>query len=310
MHGGTLVAYTPPGPFLRDAVRRLAVSLNLELKWFSCRVPFSRLADDAKRCSFAVIWNGLQRETALLSHLCSRRSIPRLYIEHGLLPQRDSWLVDPAGFCGGSMLNQPLHWVNEQDRTRLLSVRSHLQETYPLEPMDERVLVPLQLSNDSQILFHSPYRTMQEFAEEVLARFRGRRVVFRPHPRARARVDLPGGGVVEPSRIPFLDAARRSSLVVSITSTCLYEAAALGVPVEAWGDHPFRRHKGQDHDTVAAAILALRLPRRGARLETVVARFGLLPARKSSEITREECVMAGDSHGAVTDIAASQLVER
>jgi hypothetical protein len=61
--------------------------------------------------------------------------------------------------------------------------------------------------------------------------------------------------------------------VVGITSTCLLEAAVLGVPVEAWGDHPLKTHPPHMHDRVAAGALALSVPR-GGDIKPILDRFG------------------------------------
>jgi len=64
---------------------------------------------------------------------------------------------------------------------------------------------------------------------------------------------------------------------VGITSTCLYEAAILGVPVVALGDHPLRLQPKHLQDRVLAGVLALRIDRESGDLGSVLDRFGIRP---------------------------------
>jgi len=66
-------------------------------------------------------------------------------------------------------------------------------------------------------------------------------------------------------------------VVIGITSTCLYEAAILGVPVVALGDHPLRLQPKYLHERVLAGALALRVDRETGNLADVLDRFGIRP---------------------------------
>jgi hypothetical protein len=222
----------------------------------------------------AVIWNGLQYGTPLATRLCRRRGIPVCYLEWGILPQSNTFLVDPCGFCADSILAKDLSWVTKEDVKRLHQVRAELQERYPLRP-GKNVLAVLQIENDTQVLYFSPYRNMEEFISDVEGMYPTGRIVARPHPRSSAtrsftRAKVKGGG-------EFLEAAAKSGVVVGITSTCLYEAAILGVQVVALGDHPLRLQPRHLHERVLAGALALRIDRSDGDLGPVLDRFGIRP---------------------------------
>lgn len=269
-----VVSYVPAMPRLLSLCRNLAASLGVSHRWISCRRTWKEVASQFKSARLVVIWNGLQKETCLCARFCRARGIPCLFVEHGFLEQSDSWWADPQGLCGDSVLNGDLSWVEKRDMEHLRRVRADLLLRFPRVPEPDQVLVPLQIPSDSQVQFFSSYNSMGEFAEEVLARCPGSRVVFRQHPRLRTDEKLPAGATVQIADCPFLECARRASRVFGITSTCLLEAAALGVPVQAFGDHPLRHHPAAIHDRVVAGALALRVPKAGGNLTSVIDRFG------------------------------------
>jgi hypothetical protein len=268
-----IVQYTPRGPLIVALGKRLANHYGGSFEWIGCRQPWSVVAEKVKGSDLVIIWSGLQRETGLCARLCRRRGIPCVFIEQGMLSQASTWSVDPQGFCGDSILNGDLAWINDHDMNQLDRMRRSLQQQYPLRPEPGRYLVPLQIENDAHVLFYSKYESMRQFAADLHASY-GDRLVIRNHPRCHSRPAWP-------SRVddaaPFLESARRAERVVGLTSTCLYEAAVLGVPVEAWGDHPFRTHPRAEHDRVAAGALAMRIARRGGELHEILNRFQISP---------------------------------
>src|SRR5262249_6827496 len=161
------------------------------------------------------------------TRLCRRRGIPVCYLEWGILPQSTTFLVDPFGFCSDSILAKDLSWVTDEDMKRLRRVRKQLQAEYPRKKSND-VLAVLQIENDTQILYFSPYRNMEEFIADVEAMYPTGRIIARPHPRSTAKRSFRRAAVK--SKGDFLEAASKAGVVVGITSTCLYEAAILGVP--------------------------------------------------------------------------------
>jgi capsule polysaccharide export protein KpsC/LpsZ len=255
-------------------IRRYAQAQGCVYCWEGLRNNLFKAASVIKHASLVVIWNGLQHGTPLVTRLCRRRGIPVCYLEWGVLPQTTTFLVDPTGFCADSILARDVSWVTNADLERLYQVRAELQARYPLQP-GKHVLAILQIENDTQILYFSPYRNMEEFVVDVEAMYPSGKIIARPHPRSSAkrtfaRAKVRGGG-------DFLEAASKAGVVVGITSTCLYEAAILGVPVVALGDHPLRLQPKHLHERVLAGVLALRVERETGDLGQVLDRFGIRP---------------------------------
>jgi hypothetical protein len=255
-------------------VRRYAESRGYLYRYVGLKDELFEVASVIKYASMAVIWNGLQAGAPLGTRMCRRRGIPVCYMEWGLLPQSMTFSIDPCGFCGDSILAKDLSWVTSADMGRLYQVRSELRERHPLQEGDH-ALAALQIENDSQILYFSPYRSMREFVADVEAMYPSWGIIARPHPnspekRSFGRAEVDDGGI-------FLDAAARAGVVIGITSTCLYEAAILGVPVVALGDHPLRLQPKHLHDRVLAGALALRIDRETGDLGSILDRFAIRP---------------------------------
>jgi hypothetical protein len=257
-----------------NLIRRYAEQHGYQYRWEGLKNDLFHTASVIKFASMAVIWNGLQHGTPLATRMCRRRGIPVCYVEWGLLPQQDTFSIDPTGFCGDSILARDVSWVTEADMARLHQVRAGLQERYPLQ-RSAHVLAVLQIENDTQTLYFSPYRNMEEFVADIEAMYPTEEIIARPHPKstakrtfARAKVDAGGD---------FLEAACKAGVVVGITSTCLYEAAILGVPVVALGDHPLRLQPRHQHERVLAGALALRVNRATGEMGPILDRFGIRP---------------------------------
>lgn len=257
-----------------DLVRRFAERHGCAYQWEGLKNDLFQTASVLKNAAMVVIWNGLQHGASLATRLCRRRGIPVCYVEWGLLPQADTFLIDPLGFCGDSILARDVSWVTEADLEHLRAVRSQLQQQYPLKRRDH-VLAVLQIENDTQTLYFSPYRNMEEFVADVEAMHPAGEILARPHPKSTAQRNFARARVAADGE--FLEAAREAGVVVGITSTCLYEAAILGVPVVAVGDHPLRLQPKHLHERVLAGALALRVNRADGDLGGVMDRFGIRP---------------------------------
>ena len=196
-----------------NLVRRYAERQGCEYRWEGLKNDIFQAASVIKFASMAVIWNGLQHGTPLVTRLCRRRGIPVCYVEWGLLPQADTFSIDPAGFCGDSILARDVSWVTEADMARLHQVRAELQQRYPRQ-RGAHVLAVLQIENDTQTLYFSPLRNMEEFVADIEAMYPTERIVARPHPKSNAkrtfaRAEVEAGG-------DFLEAASKAVIL------CIY----------------------------------------------------------------------------------------
>ena len=108
-------------------VQRYAEERGYSYRWEGLKNDMFKTASIIKHASMAVIWNGRQHGTPLATRLCRRRGIPVCYLEWGILPQSNTFLVDPLGFCADSILAKDLSWVNKDDMKRLHRVRRELQ---------------------------------------------------------------------------------------------------------------------------------------------------------------------------------------
>jgi hypothetical protein len=124
---------------------------------------------------------------------------------------------------------------------------------------------------------------MNRFISHVESLYPKDRIVIRPHPKGSKRHEKSRPQTREIFEGDCLEWAARASVVVGITSTCLYEAGVLGVPVVALGDHPLRTHCQSEHDAVLAGALALTVRRDSGDLDSVLRRFGIAPALPESQ---------------------------
>lgn len=80
----------------------------------------------AKYANMIAIWNGMQCYGPLITKICQNMNIPRFYMEWGLLPQSENFLIDPTGFCADSILNRDLSWITLKDMDFLYKKRLEL----------------------------------------------------------------------------------------------------------------------------------------------------------------------------------------
>ena len=263
------------GGEFQQFVKRHAAEYGLGVCGLSRRQPVRIESVKLKNCSFMWVWNGWHDNSCQFREICIRMGIPFAMCEWGLLPQDKTYSIDTNGFCGWSSLNGDLSWVTRADMKRMEDARVELRRQHP-EREDGYVLVVGQVTSDTQILYNTPYRSMQEYIDHVQAVFPGERLVIRPHPKESHGLVGRGGNAKISTAGSFMDALAGARSVVGLTSTCLAEAVVYGKPVLALGDCPLRKHAPRMHDRVAAAMLAMRVPRVGSPV-SVLERFGLRP---------------------------------
>lgn len=286
-----LIQWSPKRREYDEFVQRYARHFGLRVQRFDLGDNAFKALTVVKHARMVLIWNGLQGGSCIIARACRRRAIPHAFFEWGLAPQGSTFSMDLTGFCGDSFLNGPLGWVTNADLRAMRERRDALQRQYPLE--DEGfVLVPLQIHNDTQIIYNSPYQNMDQMLAHVRRSFPGMRIVVRPHPKS-ANKRVPDGFETG-SGGSFYDWARRASAVVGITSTCLWESALLGKPVFALGDHPLRTH-ALDPDRALAGALAMRVRRDGDPLP-ILERHNVRPTgRDPIPIPEVDRVRAGNA---------------
>lgn len=228
--------------------------------------------------ALVIIWNGQQGTSTNVREYCLRRSIPFLCIEWGMLPQEDTYFVDPLGFNSKSSLMGPLNWVGENHLSALRQKRDELQREFPLQPQGH-VLVPLQILSDTQVMYHSCYNSMHELIEDLAVLFPNQKVLIRPHPKSGCKTTVPisPNQVLSDCKEPFLAEASKASVVVGINSTCLIEAGVLGVPVFALGDCPIRHHPRRNHELLFAAYLSRCCQRKDRDVLDIMYQVGVTP---------------------------------
>tara|TARA_Y100001973_G_C5159974_1_gene312978 strand:- start:783 stop:1403 length:621 start_codon:yes stop_codon:yes gene_type:complete len=203
------------------------------------------------------------------------RGIPKCYIEWGMLPQSETFFIDPLGFCADSVLSKDLSWVNKNDITQMHNKRDELRAKYTIDPQGY-VLVPLQIENDTQILQHSHYNNMEEFVEYVEHMYPKNKILVKRHPRSPKKRKFKRAELVD-FNTDLLELASKAEVVVGITSTSLYECGILGVPVVALGDCPLRINKKENTEKVLAGACALNINRRTGNIRPIMERFGIHP---------------------------------
>src|SRR5690606_11219223 len=184
---GTVVHYGFSNPQYHGLVERYATARGLGCRHVHITTSMFQAASVLKHAALVVIWNGMQAQGPQAARLCRRRGIPHVFFEWGMLPQSETFLVDPSGFCGDSVLCRDLGWVTDADMDRMLERRDELRERYPRT--DEGfVLVPLQILNDTQVLYHTDLKDMTELVRRVAELYPDREIVVRPHPKSNGKV--------------------------------------------------------------------------------------------------------------------------
>jgi hypothetical protein len=261
-------------------VRRWAESVGRPYAFASIDAEFFQSADVIKRAGFVVIWNGGHGSGRNAKALCESMKIPYAFFEWGVAPQGSTFLVDLKGFAGESMLMDSLGWVTDADIAAYRVASAGFRAPYKLFPQPRSVLVPLQIENDTQVVYNSHYRGMNELIGAVVDAYPGADITVRPHPKSgNQKPSVPTGIKVQTAKDEpdWLRAASHAELIVGVNSTALTEAAMLGVPVVALGRCPLAVQPKRHRERLLAAYWALRVPRVGGHIGAVIKRFGIAP---------------------------------
>ena len=279
-------------PILRRSVKQIGG----DMKFIHARGNWWVDADRAKRADLLLIWNGMQYNMRSAVEMARRRGIPYLVFENGLFGQQQNWFWDSRGFNGESSM-LCLSDVSRDDLDRLDKHRAELHGTGWRREPEGFVLVPLQVENDTQILYHTPWESMDDFIDHLAMLYPTERVVIRPHPKSSARRAPAAANQEIQQGGSFLEIAAKASVVVGLTSTCLWESLIAGVPTIALGDHPIRYHPPSS-DRLLAAAARSRNFHVSTPLQIILERFNI-------DLGALACRAARRSHGPSASTAAS-----
>ena len=243
-----------------------------------------------KNASLVIIWGDWRDFSAGVSKICLKRGIPKIHMENGMLPQPKNFFIDPCGFLGDSILVKDLSWVDKTDIDNMFKKRKELQQKFQIKS-EGYVFVPLQIENDSTVLFHSNFNSMMELLKHVEHIYPNKKIIVKTHP-GQIRVDR-NPYKENPNEEPLLEKLKRhfthitfkeggnmlemaskADIVVGINSTCIFESAILGVPVLPLGDHPLKMGRKEDFDRILAGALALNISREGS-LTPILEKLGV-----------------------------------
>lgn len=244
--------------FFRDSLKRLIEyhqSKGDRVSYISYRDR--DILEKASGADVAYIWNGsYPGPPAEAVKMLRDQKCKMVFMEVGWFPQGQYLYFDSEGTCGAcSLFKDPLEWLKASDFERLDRMRTEYREGREMEDRGY-VLVPLQVPDDQQIRKWSPYRWMGAFVTDTRERFKGKKVIFRRHPKdSRSYDDLDLG---DEGRGNLKDLIAGASLVYGINSTVLLEASLMGKPVVSIGKSFLSI--GQSREHALAALLARQVP--------------------------------------------------
>jgi len=189
---------------------------------------------------YVVVFNGYHPHRYAATRYIEQRW-RTYYVENGWLPQEGSLYLDTEGL-GKSIQKTQYH---PQRTSEYLALRdsaiANLQSNYATSPSKanglpkDYILVPLQLEQDTSIIFNSPYfKTMLTFVHYVNRHFCDRPIVIKTHPKSLVDFDFPGVRIIR-EKTSMNALVQGASLVVGINSTSLIEALVHYKPVAALG---------------------------------------------------------------------------
>ncbi len=197
-----------------------------------------------------IIWNGNHRTEKAFAKKLRRAGVTVNFLEVGHFPQSKFGMLSRNGSVGGDLFaGEQIPSLPSDGELRLQSKREEYIPAFAHEP--RQISGFLQLESDFAVRSHSPYTRMQQYIDDVEARYGD--AVFKVHPLNRR--------VFCKARKPFYRGASiwphimRAKRCVGINSTALYEAVLAGVPVTALGECPLKRHPTQHREIIHEMLL-------------------------------------------------------
>lgn len=161
-----------------------------------------------------------------------------VYMEHGWLPQRDFFYIDPVATGGRSAIAKAR--LKPGSDERVAETVKKLKDYYKYRPLPvgfpkDYVLVPLQLNGDTSVMLDSPYiKTMSTLMGFIRKHFPDIPILLKRHPLDRSNHDNCGAIEARPD-VRFNDLVQNARAIIGINSTTLIEALIHGKPIATLG---------------------------------------------------------------------------
>lgn len=236
-----------------------------KVRWWDHWKSDQFLKKQLKNTDLVFMWGAAHWVYKPLVAECDKRGIPWHALEVAWFPQKHYYFTDPCGINGSaSIMHDDLSWVGDAEFEKLAKLREEYLEGYKWKDGDY-ILVPLQVESDTNIIEHCQFDKLQQFIDHVETRFEGHRICFKKHPKE-TKVNDKLKTKHEWVDGSFLDLAQNAKLVYGMNSTCLLEAALMGVPVVATEACYLRAHESQT-ERLLAALASKQIPVKETNLD-------------------------------------------
>lgn len=167
-----------------------------------------------------------------------------LFIENGLLSQKNGMYIDHSGWFGDSSIcKEPQPEPTNEEITALENKVKEIwdKELYQYEGSSGPILFAAQMKRDMGPKHYFNGKFYDVFPL-LHSDYRNENLVIRKHPRERLnreRIKMSDKWCFDKSSGNIYDRLKDFSKVVSINSTLLIESAVLGLPVHSYGRHVY-----------------------------------------------------------------------
>lgn len=201
------------------------------------------------------IWNGcLDIYQPLINH-AKKNNIKLLFLECGPISQKQYYYIDEFGVnADSSLMNDNLEWIDSCHYLALDKFRFEYLKGKRWNESNQYILCPLQISDDTNIVKHAPFKKMQDFIHHVEQKFSDENIVFKTHPvQCNLHYKVKDSNILLKNG-SFIELAQHAKLVYGQTSTALLESTLMNVPTKAIGNCWLSKHKGNEERLLAALV--------------------------------------------------------
>jgi capsule polysaccharide modification protein KpsS len=198
-------------------------------------------------CKHVFMWNGEEHNHPIIKKICNENGITYSVLEVGFFPQKEFYIIDKKGINANSSIMTQKISVTPEDIAFYEEFRLKYLAGRTWKQTNKYILVPMQLPSDTNVMLHSPIKSMQDFINHVEEKFRDKKIIFKRHPldgreyKVSPRNEYITGGNI-------LDVAQDAEMVYGINSTSLLETSMLGVPTVSIGNGFLKVHADHVHD--------------------------------------------------------------